>query len=351
MSNFYKSASGVTFLSEEVPTQEQMCNQLVDEGVDVLQASDWNDAVTANTADAILTALPESIHSYEGLEVKGQGIHSSCFAAALVGVAERQQFQKTKKVVRYAMWPCYMLGQMQTPGLYGTDGGTVPVHGIKMANKHGFLDEDIARKYLDPAIVRKWHGDVYPRGYKYGNHNFEQVANAAYREACRAYTPLLKMDVVREAMYANRLQTIIANNTANDALRSERTQTATTIECHLWTPDCDSHPERIETWSGQSRGGQHGHHATYLGGMSRLTEGIKANSWRPFELLQKARELGTPELSMREWGDNGLKTWSNSAMDKCYRHPLTSSFACSNMSVTAKPTCRVADTSDRTSFT
>ena len=329
-----KSASGVTWLGEEPLTQDQMNNELTDLGVDVVSARSWQEATEKNTTGDALTKLPDAINPYDGLQVKGQGILGSCFAAALVGVAERQYFQKTRQVKRFAIMPTYMVGQMQTPGLYGKDGGTVPPHGIKAATKIGFMTVDTARKYLPKALIAKWKGDVYPRGHWTGQGRFEDASRQAYTEAARAYEPLLKDEKIREEMYQNRLQSIIPNRSTEDVQRSERAETATTLECHVWTPDCDSHQTRIETFSGNSRGGKHGHHATYIAGMSLLHELLKANSWREFALLMLAIQKGTEELNRKEWGDDGLKAWAMSAHRNMMRHEHTFSYACSNMSVT-----------------
>lgn len=354
--SFNKSKSGVTWIGEPL-TQDQCNNELADLGVDLVEARTWNDTVAENTvasdsnshksAEEFRTALPKSIRPYDGLQVKGQGIHSSCFAAAMVGVAERQYFQKTKKARRFSIFPFYMLAQMQTPNLYGEDGGTVPPHGIKAAAKIGFLTEDTARRLLPPDIIAKWKGDVYPRGYWNGRGKFEQTAQRAYTEACRAYEPLLKMDEVRREMFENRLQTIIPAKTTCQTIEAEQSQTGTAVECHVWTPDCDSHPDQIQTFSGESRGGQHGHHATYIAGLGNGP--IKANSWREFELLMEAIQRGE-ELGAKEWGDDGLKTWQIQAHNDMQRHHQTINYICSNMTVSSKPEQRVADLDDHTKW-
>lgn len=359
--SFYKSPSGVTWQTKEPLTRSQLNNELSDAGVNLVSSVDWNNQIARNTVASSTndltnesdyrTALPKSITPYDGLEIKGQGIHSSCFAAALVGVAEDQFFQATKTVKRFAIWPTYMVGQKQTPGLYGEDGGTVPPHGIAAATKYGFLSEDTARKYLPPELVKKWKGDVYPRGYWTGQGNFERVAQAAYTEACRAYEPILNREDVREEMYGNRMETVIEANSPEDIIEAIRAQTATNLACHVWTPDCDSDPNRINTFSGQSRGGQHGHHATYEAWLSPAGELIKANSWREFMLLMMAREKGSQELGRKEWGDDGLKTWDmRRAFVAAFRHHQSFNYLCSNMTV-SKSIQREAQTDDRRRYT
>jgi len=356
--SFFKSASGVTWQSEEPLTQDQMNNELADAGVDVVDSDEWNSAVARNTIasdgnnlktqEEYLSALPPSSNKddYDGLEVKGQGIHSSCFAAAGVGVGEGEYQNANSSVMRFAIHPTYMLCQSETPGLYGEDGGTVPPHGIRAMTKYGFMPEDLARKYLPPELVKKWKGDVYPRGYWNGRGNFEQTAQRAYIEACRAYEPILKREDVREEMHKHRLKTIIPAKSVGDIIEALRSRSATNLSCHVWTPDCDSHPTEIQTFSGQSRGGQHGHHATYERWLSPKGTPIKANSWREFALLMMAEEQGTQELNRKEWGDDGLKTWRIQAYQQMFVHPQSFNYLCSNMAVSTKPAARIADTTN-----
>ena len=359
--SFFKSPSGITWTTETPLTQDQINNELVDAGVNLCGSDVWNTGIQENTiaddqndletADDYRTALPKSITPYDGLEVKGQGIHSSCFAAAMVGVAEDQYHQATGQIKRFAIFPFYMLGQMETPGLYGEDGGTVPPHGIKAATKIGFLSEDTARKYLPPALVRKWKGDVYPRGYWTGRGNFEATAQQAYIEACRAYEPILKRDDVREEMHNHRLKTIIPAKQPEHIVESLRAQSGTNLSCHVWTPDCDSHPTQIQTFSGRSRGGQHGHHATYEAWLSPNGMPIKANSWREFRLLMMAEQAGTQDLDAKEWGDDGLKTWAWNAFVQQFQHPHSFNYICSNMSVASSPKVRKPDIGNRRLYT
>ena len=358
---FFKSPSGVTFLTEEPLTQDQLNNELADEGVNLVDAEEWNNAVARNTVaddgndfeteEEFRTALPKSVDPYDGLEVKGQGIHSSCFAAGFIGVAEDQYYQETGEVERFAIWPTYMVAQQFTKGLYGTDGGTVPTHGVKAATEVGFMKESTARKYLPSELVEKWLGDVYPRGYWSGTGNFEQTAQRGYTEACRAYEEILKREDVREEMYENRLLTIIPSKRPESSIEALKAKTGTILSCHKWTPDCDSHPGQIQSFSGQSHGGQHSHHATFEAWISAIFgTPIKANSWREFQALMMAKEQGTQDLDVKEWGDDGLKAWLMDAYRKMYRDNQSYNYICSNMTVSKKPSSRIVDTSDHRKF-
>lgn len=300
--------------------------------VTVVSSQEWNRQIEAAKPGGA-TALPdaEGDEDWQFLEVKGQEIHSSCGAAALVGAAERQVFQETGKIIRLAIWPTYMLAQMIgdaagiRPKIFGTDGGVVPSYAVKTACNDGFMPEDLAREHLPDDLIKKWGGDVYPRNYWNGRgsqRQFEAVAAQGYREACAAYMPLLKNESIREAMYKLRMQTVVQAKSFEDVYAAEETRSATAIECHVWGDAMDSHPTHLKAFPGSppARGAQHGHHATYTAGRSVEKDStnrkklIKANSWRPFQALLLAKKLGTQDLDVQEWGDDGLKIWDSSAV-------------------------------------
>lgn len=329
-------------------TQTEIELDLRDDGIEVIDGEDWNAKTRSNTPGSY--KLPDAIQPLnQFIEIKGQEIHSSCFGAALTALAERNYFASSGKIKRFCVWPTYMLAQMYTGrDLYGTDGGTVPSHGIKVAANDGFLTREMALKHLDPGIVRKWGGDVYPRNYWQGKGSFERIAQQAYEEACRAYEPLLKNTAIREAMKEYRMPSIVRFKSSEQEVEAEQRQSAMALECHVWTPDCDNQPKSIDSFSGVSKGGQHGHHATYICGLNRQGQLLKANSWRPVELLKRAAESGNQELASKEWGDDGIKAWNmNSAHPRMARHEASYIYGFSNMPYTKASSRHVEiDTND-----
>lgn len=315
--------------------------------VDVVSSADWFEQVETDSKE---TALPEAEfpEDWEYLEVKGQDIQSSCGGAAMVGAAERQAFQDTGEVVRFAIWPTYILAQMIAdqagvrPKLFGGDSGVIPSYAIRTASNDGFMLESIAREHLPKDLVEKWGGDVYPRNYWNGRgsqRQFEAAAKAAYLEATRAYLPLLKNEKIRESMYSFRMKTVVPAKSIDELHKAEETRSASPIEMHMWGSSMDSHPTHLRQFPGPkpAPGSQHGHHATYIAGRAKEKDEygrnklVKANSWRPFKAILEARRLGTQDLDVQEWGDDGLKIWEPQAHENMLNHPQSSVFIISNM--------------------
>jgi hypothetical protein len=94
-------------------------------------------------------------------------------------------------------------------------------------------------------------------------------------------------------------------------------------------------PKVVTYFDGQSKGGQHGHHATYICGLNRRKELLKANSWRPEQLLQQARQQGTQELHAEEWGDDGVKAWDMGGHNCMMRHQQSYCYGFSGMKFAA----------------
>ena len=179
---------------------DEIADKLKSDGIDVIEGVEWNAAVKKNTPETY--ALPNAVKPLSDfIEIKGQEIHSSCFGAAVTALGERQHFVQTGSIIRFCMWPTYMLGQKYTgPQLYGRDMGTVPSDGIKVAVRNGFLPVETAKKLIDPAILNKWGGDVYPRNYWKGRGDFNAIARVAYEEACAVYEPILASKEVQDEM-------------------------------------------------------------------------------------------------------------------------------------------------------
>lgn len=328
---------------------DEIDKSLNDHGIEVIDGDLWNGTVEANTPETY--SLPNAVKPLSDfVEIKGQEINSSCFGAGLTALAERQHFVQTKTIKRFCMWPTYMLGQIYTGSqLYGRDSGTVPSDGIKVAVLDGFLPVETAKKLLPESILNKWGGDVYPRNYYNGRGSFEAAGQRAYAEACSIYEPILKSKEIRDEMRQYVMPTVVRFRSHAQVVDAERRQSAAALECHVWGSSMDSDPDYLKQFPGPppQRGSQHGHHATYIAGLTPDSRLIKANSWRPHLLLKQAIAQGSQEIDGQEWGDDGCKTWIAQAHENMMRHRASYVYGFSNMpKAVAHSRVQVIDTNE-----
>ena len=293
-------ASGCPTMSEE-----QIMNEVADDGATILQADD----VLARIIVPQAYTVPDTLNSLKWVKTFNQGAIGSCNLASGMTLMSGLYFLKSGgERKEFSVFFSYMLCQSMD-GLLGRDAGSTPPSFIKMVMKYGALPMDY------PGVP------PYPKTYGEGLRTHKALWDSFVKETKNpnGQTPIL------DAMAEHRLKSFIQIKTPDQASKLMKRGVSLFQSSGPWVSGFDKDPERM--FLGGDLHGKHGLHAYITADMSpNGADLVPLNSWGSGTGNDSGLQGGG-----HGWGDESYKSFAMDLARQYYKHRYFTGFMLTDM--------------------